>query len=86
MSLLLPWWLPPEVLAVVAGHFPEAREDAMRREADELSAKAERLRRGAEFLSARADGRRAVLGGAGGEEFATQCRDTAAECNLQADR
>ncbi|NUP25606.1 MAG: hypothetical protein HOQ44_02755, partial [Nocardia sp.] len=86
MSLLLPWWLPPGVLEVVAGHFPEAREDAMRREADELSAKAERLRRGAEFLSARADGRRSGFGGAGGDEFATQCRDTATECNRQADR
>ncbi|WP_416561612.1 hypothetical protein [Nocardia testacea] len=86
MSLLLPWWLPPEVLEVVAGHFPEAREDAMRREADELSAKAERLRRGAEFFSGRAEGGRVGLGGAGGEWFVGACRETAAECGVQADR
>ncbi|MGW6334257.1 MFS transporter [Nocardia rhamnosiphila] len=86
MSLQLPPWLPPAVLEVVVGHFPEAREDAMRREADHLSETAEKCRARAQYFDDKADSRSAVLGGAGGDQLGKQCRDTADSCRHQADR
>ncbi|MEV0107650.1 sugar transferase [Nocardia sp. NPDC050799] len=86
MTLQLPPWLPPGVLEVVAGHFPEAREDAMRRRADSLSEKAEWCRGQAEYLDQKTAARSyAVEGGRSGDAHEEPSRELAERYRRQAD-
>lgn len=81
----MPPWLPALVVEIVVGHFPEAREDAMRRRADQLSKKAEQCRKRAKHFEEKAERLHHTIRGVAGERLEKQYLDSAERCRGQAD-